>query len=224
MPFLLLLIFFLLSPDPAAAYNLKGRVRVLPPLPAPEPVAVNADQAGECGSVITAPALRISAEGFVQDAVVYLEEDFPPPSEPPAVPAVLDQKNCVFSPHVVLVLPGSAVEIRNSDGFLHNVRAFDSKAVMLFNEAMPRQNQILKKIFSEPGRFTVRCGIHRWMYAIVVVPKHRYYAVTDGGGRFALKDVPAGNFTLAVWHERLGELRRPVDGQTGEIDLIFPSK
>lgn len=222
MPFLLLLFLTLLFPPAAAAYDVKGRVRVLPPFPQSAQIPVNPEHAGTCGNFKDSPALRVSSEGFVQDAVVFIEEDLAENPPETGSPAVLDQKNCVFSPHVLVVAPGSPVVIRNSDDFLHNVRAFDDQALMLFNEAMPIQNQTLRKTFQEPGRFTVRCGIHRWMYAIVIVKKHRFYAVTGADGRFELKDVPPGKFTLGVWHERLGELRQEMAQQPEFLDLALP--
>jgi hypothetical protein len=43
-------------------------------------------------------------------------------------------------------------------------------------------------------------GGHPAASAWVVVPPHPYYTLTDEQGRFRLDDVPAGEYTLVVWH------------------------
>jgi hypothetical protein len=32
---------------------------------------------------------------------------------------------------------------------------------------------------------------------------HPFYAVTDAAGKFELKNLPPGKYTLGVWHEKL---------------------
>ena len=95
---------------------------------------------------------------------------------------------------------------------------------MLFNDAMPERGQILKKNFKKPGTFLIRCGIHPWMHAIVVVQKHSYYALTNQAGYFKLKDIPNEIYRLVVWHETLGEMKVDVTPETGHLNLTFPRK
>jgi len=56
----------------------------------------------------------------------------------------------------------------------------------------------------------VKCNVHAWMHAWIGVVDHPYYAVTGPDGAFALPNVPPGDYTVAVWHEKLGEQKQPV--------------
>ncbi len=63
---------------------------------------------------------------------------------------------------------------------------------------------------AEPGRYLVRCGVHPWMYAWVVIPDHPYFGVTGPAGEVIMPSVPEGVSTLRVWHETLGEAQRRI--------------
>jgi hypothetical protein len=69
--------------------------------------------------------------------------------------------------------------------------------------------------FTEPGRYIVRCGVHPWMYAWVVMISG-VGAVTDSAGWFAIPGVPSGEYTLHVWHETLGTREVPIVVGSGE--------
>ena len=220
------LLFFLLLSPPLFAFNLEGKVKLEGPLPGPRQIEVQEKYQGECGLEKQSPKLELSPEGFVANAVVKIEGPFVTAQIlPPEGNWILDQAGCEFKPHVLLIPQGAMLSILNSDGFLHNVRAFDETAEMLFNDAMPKKGQILKKWFGLPGRFILRCGIHPWMHALVIVTEHPYYALTDEVGHFKIEGIPEGNYTLSVWHEELGEIKVPVSSQTKPLDLTYsPAK
>ena len=115
---------------------------------------------------------------------------------------VLDQKNCTYDPHVLLIPVRSKLKIRNSDEVLHNAHGF-LRNTDVFNLAMPRKDQVIEKRMRRAGIVSVKCDAgHTWMSSYVFVMKHPYYAVTDEEGRFSLENVPAGKkYTLRVWHE-----------------------
>jgi len=151
----------------------------------------------------------VSEEGGVANAVVWLESAAVVPAAP--VTATMDQQACEFVPHVLLVPRGSTVTIGNSDGILHNVRMF-RETQMLMHEWQPPapQPNTISWRFGEAGRFLVRCGVHAWMSAWVIVAEHPYYALSDLEGRFTIPQVPSGAYTLRVWHEALGEQQQSV--------------
>jgi hypothetical protein len=94
---------------------------------------------------------------------------------------------------------------------------------MLFNDAMPKKGQVLKKRFEKPGRILVRCGLHHWMHAIVIVQDHPYYALTDEKGYFKISDLPDGTYTLSAWHESLGDLTAETKLDGAPLELIYPA-
>ena len=127
---------------------------------------------------------------------------------------VLDQKECVYTPHIVLTPAGSELEILNNDGILHNIHTY-SEANPAFNQAQPKFKKKLKKKFDQPEVVRVECDAHGWMKGWIVVMEHPYYAVTDGEGKFSLGDVPAGEYEVKIWHETLGETMQKVTVESG---------
>jgi hypothetical protein len=55
-----------------------------------------------------------------------------------------------------------------------------------------------------------KCNVHSWMHAYVGVLDHPYFAVTGNGGKFDLRTVPAGTYTIEAWHEKLGTQKASV--------------
>ncbi len=92
----------------------------------------------------------------------------------------------------------------NSDPTSHTVHAMPN-ANQEFNFSQPIQRQKDTRFFTAPEvmvRF--KCDLHNWMSAYAGVLDHPYFAVTSPAGRFELKDVPAGTYTIEAWHEKLG--------------------
>ncbi len=105
-----------------------------------------------------------------------------------------------FDPHVLAVPVGSQVSFPNFDPFLHNVFSmFDGKR---FDLGLYESGAAHTVKFDRPGMCYIFCNIHPEMSAVVIVLDTPYYAVSDGGGRFSIADVPAGRYTVNVWHER----------------------
>lgn len=146
----------------------------------------------------------------------------------PAAPAVLDQVGCVYTPHVVGVMVGQTLEIRNSDATLHNVMTMPRKN-KAFNEGMPVKGGKLEKVFAEPEmKVDLRCFMHPWMLAWVHVLPHPYYAVTRPDGRFTIKGLPPGEYEVSVLHEvsRLQPLANAIKivvkaGETSSAEFTF---
>jgi plastocyanin len=146
----------------------------------------------------------------VQYAVVWLEVDTAAIQDPGEVMVSLDQQACEFAPHVLVVPLGGRVAIRNSDPVVHNLRIFRDSTRVLEEWQQPRAKETLFWEAKEPGRYLIRCGVHPWMYAWVVVGAHRFFGVTNPTGKVIMPDVPPGRYTLRVWHETLGEAQRDV--------------
>jgi plastocyanin len=123
--------------------------------------------------------------------------------------ATLDQKGCVYRPHVVVMPTGGELSILNSDGILHNIHTY-SKANAPINKAQPKFKKELKEKFTKPEIVKVTCDAHAWMLGWLVVSDHPYVAVTDEKGTFTLKDVPPGTYKVEIWHETLGVTEKQV--------------
>jgi plastocyanin len=108
-----------------------------------------------------------------------------------------------FSPRVRVVPQGSKVEFPNADSFSHNV--FSKAPDGSFDTGVYARGRTKDQTFKEPGVFPIYCNIHPRMTGYVVVLATPYYAQAGEDGRFAVTGVPAGNYLMHVWHDRVGD-------------------
>ena len=99
---------------------------------------------------------------------------------------------------------GQPLEIINSDPTLHNIHALP-KDNAEFNNGQPIQGMKMTHTFDKPEVMVpFKCDVHGWMNAYVGVVDNPYFAVTDKDGKFDLKNLPPGTYTIEAWHEKLG--------------------
>ncbi len=135
----------------------------------------------------------------------------------------IDQKGCVFSPHILIVPPGAEIVLKNSDEILHNVRCSPTMNPA-FNEGIPA-GKTSTKTFEIAEKVKVACDVHSWMSAWVVVTTCRYNATTGDKGTYEIKDVPPGKYKLRVWHEKLGTLEKEIEiTDGGKVEANFQLK
>jgi plastocyanin len=193
----------LLEPLSASGGEIQGRVVLTGDLPAGKKVPITIDQY-VCGTEQVMGDLVVSGAREVRNVVVWLETPPPgAPSTPPAAVTPMDQKECVFVPRVVIVPASGTVQFLNSDRLLHNLHSV-SRDNASFNRTQPKDRTI-PITFTKPEIVRIDCDLHSWMRGWVVVAAHPFYALSDAQGRFKLDNLPAGKYTVRVWHERLGE-------------------
>jgi len=130
----------------------------------------------------------------------------------PTTPAKIDQQNCRYHPHVMGMMVGQPLQIVNSDGTLHNIHAIPTKNAE-FNTGQPIKGMKTDHVFTAAETMVpFKCDVHGWMNAYAGVLPHPYFAVTDDGGTFTIKNLPPGTYKLTAWHEKLGT-------QTADITL-----
>lgn len=145
--------------------------------------------------------------------------------EVPSAPIVSDQKTCHFTPHILVVPKGGSVELKNSDTKLHNTHFIVQKNAP-FNEGIPA-GKSSTVVLKETEKIKVTCDVHPWMLGYIVVTDTPYYAVTTADGSFEIKDLPAGKWTIKLWHETLGTSKQEVnitDGKTEDIKIKMEQK
>lgn len=112
---------------------------------------------------------------------------------------VVDQPCCKFEPHALALRAGQTLVVKNSSSVIHNFK-YDGVLDSGNKVIPPRQElQIDLKADSRPIRAT--CSIHAWMGGWIRVYNHPYFAVTDKEGHFEIRNAPAGEFRLKVWHD-----------------------
>lgn len=191
-----------------AAGTIRGRVIFEGIPPSPSPVLLGAQDG--CGSLReSAPFEKlIVREGGVANVLLRVKrglpagQSWPTPSEP----VVLDQRGCVFEPHVLVARVGAPVSLRNSDPLSHNVHVRPSNpandAVNLTLAPSAKESALL---FAVPElAIPVRCDIHPWMQAVLHVVEDPFYALSGANGAFELRGLSAGEYELEACHEWLG--------------------
>ena len=190
----------------------------------PQPVLVeNSTDPDLCGEAQTLEDMLVSARNRgIRNVIVSLagvaQHKVP---EFVAEPLVLDNRECRFVPHVAVTTIGSTLTMSNSDHLLHNTHLYgDAKG----NYALADNAATVVKTVRKEGMIIVRCDVHGWMSAYIRVDSHPFHSVTDEHGHFRIPGIPSGNYTLALWHERLGHQAiniRIEEEATKYIDLNY---
>ena len=142
----------------------------------------------------------------------------------PAKSLLFDQLGCEYYPHVLGIMVGQKLEIKNSDPTLHNVHSL-SKLNPQFNRAQPMKNMVMTETFSKDEIFKVKCEVHPWMNAFIGVFDNPYFAVTGDDGSFTLKGVPPGEYTIEAWQEKYGAQTAKVKVEaSGKVTVDFTYK
>jgi len=213
--------------DSAKAGALTGRILFDGPAPQNPPIKMTADPACLAANRNGAMFETISVSGGGLDNVfVYVKDGLGNYYvDVPTTVVTLDQQGCRYHPHVLGIRVGQPLEIVNGDTTMHNVHALP-KANQEFNASQPIQGMKNTKTFDKPEVMVpFKCDVHGWMSAYVGVLPHPYFAVSAGGGKFELKNLPAGNYTIEAWHEKLGTQTQQVTiGEKETRDISFTYK
>jgi hypothetical protein len=154
-----------------------------------------------------------------RNAVVYIDKIPGRTFAPPPEPATLDQVNLRFEPHVMAILVGTTVRFPNSDEIRHNVF---SPGPPRFDLGTYPQNQTKYHKFDKSGTWPMLCNVHAEMSAYVIVTDTPYFATTGPDGKFILKDVPPGKYTLQVWHEKAKPTSLQIEVDAGPTVNLSP--
>ena len=193
--------------DPASAATVSGTVS----FDGSAPPAAKIDMSQDPVCAIT------GGENLAEQYVVHggkLANVFVYVKDPPMVmlyvgpippPVVLDQVGCRYTPHVIALMRGGSVEFRNSDGTMHNIHTMPTGNPVVDVSQGAKGAPELKQFDTPEIMMPVRCNNHPWMNAFINVSATPFFAVSDADGRFEIKGLPAGTYTLAAVHEKMGE-------------------
>lgn len=198
-----------------------------PPAPKEIKMAAVADCAKQHADPVYDESVVVGEKGELKNVVVYVkkEEGKDLGGAAPAEPAVLDQKGCIYTPHVIPMMVGQAFKIKNSDPFLHNVHGLGrDNGEFNFPQQNVAENDVTNKANKAVETYKVKCDVHPWMGAWVVVLDHPYFAATGDDGAFAIKNLKDGEYTLVAWHERLGTQEQKVTVKDGKATADFKFK
>jgi plastocyanin len=200
--------------DPATAGKLHGKI--LYKGAKPTKVVINMDSDINCsqehgGKPVSEDIVQVGSDGGLANAFVYIQTGLEGKKfEPVKDAVVLDQKGCMFAPRALGVRAGQPVDLRNSDKVTHNIHPVPKNNREWEQSQAPGSPDAPHKFAYPEVMIPVKCNIHQWMHAYIGVVEHPYFAVTGADGSFDLSNVPPGDYTLAIWHEKLGDQTKQV--------------
>ena len=189
--------------DPATVATVNGTVKFDGAAPKAGKIDMSQDPA--CKGMNEAENVVV-ANGDLANVFVYVKDGLGGRTfDVPKDAVVLDQSGCKYHPHVLGVMAGQTVEIKNDDQTTHNIHP-TPKDNREWNESQPPSSAPLEKNFArEEIMLPVKCNQHPWMKMYINVVKSPFYAVTDKSGKYEIKGLPPGDYTIAFVHEKLGE-------------------
>lgn len=197
--------FVVADSDAVAPGTLRGHVHLIGEAPTLPPVALGASDG--CGTLrSTAPSERLIVHDARIANVLLRVKDGPAAADAlvPSEPVVLDQKGCVFEPHVVVVRVGQPLALHNSDPLVHNVNVRAKRNESSNRSVAPGAKDLQLVFGSAESSIPVRCDIHPWMQAIVHVVDTPQFALTGSDGTFELRGLAPGDYEFELVHEWLG--------------------
>jgi plastocyanin len=199
--------------DPATAGSISGTVKLEGAAPKAKPLNMAADAAcaGAHSSPVADPEIVVGAGGTLGNVIVYVKEGLGNRIfDAPKGSVGLNQQGCMYSPHIVAMMAGQTLAVKNSDKTTHNIHPIPRNNKE-WNKSQPPSSPDLQEVFArEEVAIPVKCNVHPWMKSYIAVFKHPYFAVTPAGGSFEIKNLPPGTYTIEVWHERFGTASQTV--------------
>ncbi|RMD95092.1 MAG: hypothetical protein D6813_01040 [Calditrichaeota bacterium] len=209
---------------PEGTASISGEVKYVGEPPSPRQLNLVRECSVLHDKPVYAQNVVINENGTLKWVFVYVKEGIDKAYSPPNQPMELDQKGCIYHPHVLGIQVGQTLRILNSDPLLHNIHAIP-KINRSFNFSQPGKGNVREIKFDKSEiMIPVKCDVHPWMKGYIGVLSHPYYSVTGEDGKFSIKKLPAGEYVVEAWHEELGTQTLTVtltDGESKSIEFTF---
>jgi plastocyanin len=222
---LLLIAMLAVAPGVRAA-DIVGNIILngTPPAEIPiTPLMDNPDCAAMHKTTPTTHFYVVGPKGELADVVVSLKGVTGKSTGAGAPPVMLDQKGCLYEPQILAIQTGQKLIVRNSDQCIHNVHCTPAVAGNEeHNDAQMAGGADLTYTFPKPEMFLrFKCDVHPWMFAWVSVVDSPYFCVSSPGGKFVIKNVPPGKYTVEADHRKLGSQTQNVEVKDSDVTVNF---
>jgi plastocyanin len=176
-------------------------------------------------AAVTATAFGGTIEGKVSPgaSVVYVDailgKVFPTPTQKP----VINQKNLMFNPRLLVIQVGTTVEFQNDDSVQHNVfwPSVGGNRKLGHNLGTWPQGEKRAYKFDQPGAVSLLCNVHPEMSGYIIVSPTPYFAQTDAAGNFKIDNVPDGKYNVVAWHDGMKQTKSVDVAGTAKADFAL---
>jgi hypothetical protein len=214
--------------DTATAGTLHGKILFHGKKPAPHKISMDTEAAcvkAHNGKPVYEETVVVGKAGGLANAFVYIQKGLEGKTfEPSPAPVMLDQHGCMFVPRAIGMQSGQTLDVKNSDAVSHNIHPMPKNGREWNEQQSPNSPDLHRKFVRPEVMIPVKCDVHSWMRSYIGVVEHPYFAVTGEDGTFEMKNVPPGDYTVAVWHEKLGDQTHQVhvaNSASAEVDFTY---
>lgn len=216
--------------DPLTVGSISGTIRYIGRRPAPKLIDMSNDPAcveAHHGKAFD-ESLLVSPSDGLANAFVYVKTGLEGKHfETPTATVVIDQQGCWFKPRILGIQTNQILQVINSDPVTHNIHPM-AQINREWNHSQGAGDPPLgRKFIKQEVMIPVKCNIHSWMRAYIGVLEHPYFAVSKTDGAFTIENLPPGNYTVAVWQEKLGTEERHVvvaPHSNAKMNIAFKGK
>ena len=207
----------------------KGSVKLEGALPTPARINMASDAvcARQHNTAVLSEDIVADKNGDLQNVVVFIADGLGDRTfDVPAEAAVIQQKGCVYEPHVLALRANQKLQVTNNDACTHNIHPAPTNN-REWNKAQVAGSTVEVTFPREEVGIPLKCNVHPCMRSFIAVFKHPYFAVTGKDGNFDLSNLPPGTYTISAWQEKLGTTSQKItvgSNETKTVQFVFKSK
>jgi len=199
--------------DMSTVGDVNGKITLNGTAPTLKPINMSAEP--YCSKAhptpVTPQDVVAGSGGALQNVVVYVKDGLGDRTfDVPKDAVQLQQKGCMYEPHVVALMAGQTLQVVNADQTTHNIHPIP-KDNREWNKSQPPGATPIEDTFARAEvSIPVKCNVHPWMKSYIAVFKQPYFVVTGADGSFDLKNLPPGTYTIEAWQEKYGTVDQQV--------------
>ena len=211
------------APDLSQAGSVAGKVSFGGTAPKNARIRMDADPVcvKEHSGIVRSQDILIGDDGALLNTFVWVKSGLEQYGfETPAEPVSLDQKGCIYSPHVLGIQTRQKLHVLNSDGTTHNVHPLPRNNREWNQSQRAKGKPLIRSFPRAEVMIPVKCNVHPWMKSYIGVVPHPYFSVTGTDGAFEIKNLPPGDYVIEAWHEKFGAQEQQVTVQASEAKEV----